>query len=395
MVAGVEPYGAAGTHTSSHHGAAHHGQELNTTQGARPNSSSPGLPHQNSSTSSINPTTGMSNCRSLPRLLDEDEESGDESGDDGRDGREPGWERVVINVSGLRFETHSKTLSQFSNTLLGNPEKRIRYFDPLRNEYFFDRNRPSFDAILYYYQSGGRLRRPVNVPMDVFTEEIKFYELGEEAMLKYREDEGFIQEEEKAILQNTIMQKVWSLFEYPESSKAARVIAIISVSVILISIITFCMETMPEFKDPDENEVISDLNPPMCGGAVLDHTMPETSNGTQSSPEDDLAAYFQNPFFIIETYCIIWFTTEFILRFASSPSKLEFLKNIMNLIDVIAILPYFIQVGTIVAQSSTDRNSQAMSLAILRVIRLVRVFRIFKLSRHSKGLQILRSNSEG
>lgn len=29
-----------------------------------------------------------------------------------------------------------------------------RYFDPLRNEYFFDRNRPSFDAILYYYQSG-------------------------------------------------------------------------------------------------------------------------------------------------------------------------------------------------------------------------------------------------
>jgi len=89
-------------------------------------------------------------------------------------------------VSGLRFETQLRTLNQFPDTLLGDPARRIRYFDPLRNEYFFDRNRPSFDAILYYYQSGGRLRRPVNVPLDVFSEEIKFYELGEYAINKFR-----------------------------------------------------------------------------------------------------------------------------------------------------------------------------------------------------------------
>ena len=46
-------------------------------------------------------------------------------------------ERVVINVSGLRFETQMKTLAQFPETLLGDPEKRTQYFDPLRNEYFF------------------------------------------------------------------------------------------------------------------------------------------------------------------------------------------------------------------------------------------------------------------
>lgn len=34
--------------------------------------------------------------------------------------------------------------------------------------------------------SGGRLRRPVNVPLDVFSEEIKFYELGEQATNKFR-----------------------------------------------------------------------------------------------------------------------------------------------------------------------------------------------------------------
>lgn len=60
----------------------------------------------------------------------------------------------VLQVSGLRFETQLRTLNQFPDTLLGDPSRRLRYFDPLRNEYFFDRNRPSFDAILYYYQSG-------------------------------------------------------------------------------------------------------------------------------------------------------------------------------------------------------------------------------------------------
>lgn len=33
---------------------------------------------------------------------------------------------------------------------------------------------------------GGRLRRPVNVPLDVFSEEITFYELGEQAINKFR-----------------------------------------------------------------------------------------------------------------------------------------------------------------------------------------------------------------
>jgi len=83
-----------------------------------------------------------------------------------------------------------------------------RYFDPLRNEYFFDRNRPSFDAILYYYQSAGRLRRPINVPLDVFSEEVKFYELGEKTIEKYREDEGFIKEEEKPLPTNDCQRQV-------------------------------------------------------------------------------------------------------------------------------------------------------------------------------------------
>jgi len=97
----------------------------------------------------------------------------------------PCSDRITINISGLRFETQRSTVERFSGTLLGDPHKRDYYYDPIRNEYFFDRNRPSFDAILYYYQSGGRLRRPVNVPMDVFTEEARFYELDDDTIELY------------------------------------------------------------------------------------------------------------------------------------------------------------------------------------------------------------------
>ncbi|KAJ3585846.1 hypothetical protein NHX12_012254 [Muraenolepis orangiensis] len=280
-------------------------------------------------------------------------------------------ERVVINISGLRFETQLKTLSQFPETLLGNPRKRMRYFDPLRNEYFFDRNRPSFDAILYYYQSGGRLRRPVNVTLDIFSEEIRFYELGEEAIEIFREDEGFIKEEERPLPENEFQRQVWLLFEYPESSGPARIIAIISVMVILISIVSFCLETLPVFRTDDQE---------MHAGYSPD------SNSTYVYT----SKYFTDPFFILETLCIIWFSFEFLVRFFACPSKAGFFGNIMNIIDIVAIIPYFITLGTELAEMPEDQaGQQAMSLAILRVIRLVRVFRIFKLSRHSKGLQIL------
>ncbi|XP_076003218.1 potassium voltage-gated channel subfamily A member 3-like [Genypterus blacodes] len=279
-------------------------------------------------------------------------------------------ERAVINISGLRFETQLKTFNQFPDTLLGDPRKRMRYFDPLRNEYFFDRNRPSFDAILYFYQSGGRIRRPVNVPIDVFSEEIRFYQLGEEAMEKFREDEGFIKEEERVLPKHEFQKQVWLLFEYPESSGPARGIAIVSVLVILISIVIFCMETLPEFRDDRDRDAPVD---------------PLMSNGTETSEPSP----FTDPFFLIETLCIIWFSFELLVRFFACPSKTSFSKDIMNIIDIVAIIPYFITLGTELAEHQGSSGQQAMSLAILRVIRLVRVFRIFKLSRHSKGLQIL------
>ncbi|XP_008640313.1 PREDICTED: potassium voltage-gated channel subfamily A member 5-like, partial [Corvus brachyrhynchos] len=196
-------------------------------------------------------------------------------------------------------------------------------------------------------------------------------------MERFREDEGFIKEEEKPLPRNEFQRQVWLIFEYPESSSSARAIAIVSVLVILISIITFCLETLPEFRD--ERELPVPL-PPQGGGL----------NGTPGdSPPMQSPSSLADPFFIIETTCVIWFTFELLVRFFACPSKPEFSRNIMNIIDIVAIIPYFITLGTELAQhqqpgagssNGGGGQQQAMSLAILRVIRLVRVFRIFKLS---------------
>lgn len=96
---------------------------------------------------------------------------------------------------------------------------------------------------------------------------------------------------------------------------------------------------------------------------------------------------FQDPFFIVETICICWFSFELLVRFTCAPSKMHFFRDVMNTIDFLAIIPYFVTLGTELAR---DKGTQpSVSLALIRVIRLIRVFRIFKLSRHSKGLQIL------
>ncbi|CAG5907546.1 potassium voltage-gated channel subfamily A member 7-like [Menidia menidia] len=280
-----------------------------------------------------------------------------------------GWalsERLAINVSGMRYETQLRTLAQFPESMLGDPRRRSRYFDPLRNELFLDRNRACFDAILYFYQSGGRLRRPANIPLDIFMDELRFYELGEDVMNRFKEDEGFPKEEERPLPSNEIQKKLWMLFEHPESSSGARIIAIISVMVIVVSILIFCLETLPDLRSDKEYNA-------------------QAKNGSENMPPPP--SVFNDPFFIVETICICWFSFELVMRFACSPSKTHFFKDVMNIIDFSAILPYFVTLGTELAKD--DDASPATSLAIIRVIRLVRVFRIFKLSRHSKGLQIL------
>ena len=127
-----------------------------------------------------------------------------------------------------------------------------------------------------------------------------------------------------------------------------------------------------------------------------------------------------NPYLaLIEVTCISWFTIEYLLRLAGSPQKMSFIKQTMNVIDILAIAPYYISlvfedpdlintdffsemhnstVTTNNAVNITDTNDDQEDTGndsfgnvsrILQVLRIARVMRIFKLARRSVGLQAM------
>ena len=269
------------------------------------------------------------------------------------DCRISGCERLRINVCGQHFETRRGVLDRHPATLLGDDLKRQKFYDRGRRELFFDRHRPSFEAIFAYYQHGGRLRRPLHVPNDVFLDELLFFELEEEAVEEYKRSEGYIVEE-SPMPEGRMLKTIWCLFEYPHSSVAAFIVAILSVMMTLVSIVLFCIETLPYFEDTH------------CVG--------------------DVAPNFVDPFFVIETVCTVWFTIEAIVRFIACPDKLEFWKDFKNIVDVLAVVPYYWTLFNVLYTMNCSSAKSSASLSFLRVIRLIRVF---KLTKHSVGLQVL------
>ncbi|KAG7253632.1 hypothetical protein CRUP_010098 [Coryphaenoides rupestris] len=85
-------------------------------------------------------------------------------------------------------------------------------------------------------------------------------------------------------------------------------------------------------------------------------------------------------FFCLDTACVMIFTFEYLLRLVAAPCRFKFMKSVMSVIDVVAIMPYYI--GLVM----TDNDQVSGAFVTLRVFR---VFRIFKFSRHSAGLRIL------
>lgn len=118
-----------------------------------------------------------------------------------------------------------------------------------------------------------------------------------------------------------------------------QVIAYTTLTLIVISVVLFCLESLPFFETGKPRLALE----------------------------------------ILESICVAWFTLELLVRFIFCPEKLAFFKKVMNWIDFLAIVPFYISLGY---PSKSD-------VEILNIIRLIRIFRIFKLSRHSSGLQIL------
>lgn len=50
-------------------------------------------------------------------------------------------------------------------------------------------------------------------------------------------------------------------------------------------------------------------------------------------------------FFVLDTACVIIFTVEYLLRLFAAPDRCKFLRSIMSVIDVVAIMPYYVGLG--------------------------------------------------
>ena len=192
------------------------------------------------------------------------------------------------------------------------------------------------------------LARPVWVSETEFQQELAFYQLplttqtGKNKNVKKKT-------KKKEIKTSIFRQVIWDLMEHPDSSNAAHILAVFSILTIILSIIIFCLETVPEIVN-------------------IEHQEEQIQN--------------RNTLFCFETAVMVWFTMEYLLRVVSAPKRLKFFTSFMGVIDLVVVLPYYINL-------SLNEELKTFNLAVFRILRMFRVFRVFKLTRYSTGMKVL------
>uniref|UniRef100_A0A3B4AWM1 A-type voltage-gated potassium channel KCND1 n=1 Tax=Periophthalmus magnuspinnatus TaxID=409849 RepID=A0A3B4AWM1_9GOBI len=271
---------------------------------------------------------------------------------------------IILNVSGTKFQTWSDTLERYPDTLLGSSERDF-FFHEETNEYFFDRDPDIFRHILNFYRTG-KLHYARQECISAYDEELSFFGIipeiigdccYEDYKDRRRENQERIQDDEESDQANDLIsadmsfrETMWRAFENPHTSTMALVFYYVTGFFIAVSVLANVVETVP------------------CG------TMPNRVKVVSCGERYELA------FFCLDTACVMIFTVEYLLRLMAAPSRYKFVKSVMSIIDVVAIMPYYI--GLVM----TDNEDVSGAFVTLRVFR---VFRIFKFSRHSAGLRIL------
>ncbi len=76
---------------------------------------------------------------------------------------------------------------------------------------------------------------------------------------------------------------------------------------------------------------------------------------------------------LFEVFCVLVFTGEYLLRFIVATKKWAFVSSFFSIIDLAAILPFYLATG--------------LDLRAVRAFRLLRLFRVLKLVRYSKAVR--------
>ncbi|KAM4601529.1 delayed-rectifier potassium channel regulatory subunit KCNS3-like isoform 1-T2 [Polymixia lowei] len=309
-------------------------------------------------------------------------------------------DQVHLNVGGVRHEVDRDTLLRFPRTRLARllrckSEAAILElcddYSPAEKEYYFDRNPRVFLCVLNFYHTG-RIHMMEELCVFSFSQEIEYWGIQERHLSSccsswFQERKEYIEDREWDIRSDDQQEPsfdssfeelsaldkdlakfkgawcaemrsyVWLRLEDPGHSRASKIIAVASLSVVLTSIVAMCVHSMPEFQRVDDND---------------------------RPIEDPVLA-------ILEVVCIVCFSAEFIIRLIVAPSPRKFLGNPLNIIDVASILPFYATLAFETAdEENAEENADLENVGkVVQVLRLMRVFRILKLARHSIGLRAL------
>ena len=90
--------------------------------------------------------------------------------------------------------------------------------------------------------------------------------------------------------------------------------------------------------------------------------------------------------FYLNAVIMLCFTVDIVARMLTWPTFASFWRDVFNVLDVVSILPFYIQVVELLLGQNREASSD---IVVLRMLRVLRVLRIFKLVKHSKDLMII------
>ncbi|XP_069755556.1 potassium voltage-gated channel subfamily G member 4a, partial [Narcine bancroftii] len=297
---------------------------------------------------------------------------------------------LILNVGGTKYLVPWLTLDHFPLTRLARLKGCRNYedivqvcddYDESSHEYFFDRNPGAFRLILAFL-SAGKLRLWGEMCALAFQEELAYWGIEEAnletccrrkliqrvrevAKIKKGGEVEVEKEEVDALVASgklgDCMDKLRDMVDNPQSGLPGKVFACLSILFVTITVVSLCIGTMPDAR-PEEDQ-------------------------------DECSQRCYN-MFIIETICVAWFSLEFLLRFIQARSKWQFLRGPLNIIDILAILPYYVSLlvdkghGDSYKSSGSNIYLEKLGL-VLRILRALRILYVMRLARHSLGLQTL------
>ncbi|XP_058504075.1 potassium voltage-gated channel subfamily V member 1 [Solea solea] len=288
---------------------------------------------------------------------------------------------LVVNVGGRRHALSQELLASHPETRLGKLARCSRDaalelcddVDLLENEFFFDRNAQTFQYVMNFYRTG-HLHVMEDLCEICFLQEIQYWGIDElrihpccrERYYRRKErrrtldihteleaeddgDEDFV-----GVACPALRRRLWNLLEKPDSSPAARTLGSLSVFFVVLSVISMVLVSLDLGEDFGARSV-------GVGAPVLFDTL--------------------------ENVCVVWFTGELLLRFLCARNKCRFSRSVANVIDLLAILPFYM---TLAVESLRGGSSELENMGrVVQVLRLLRSLRMLKLGRHSTGLKSL------